>query len=148
MNILDILSRAMNFWAYQSAQETYSPRVHPSSMLLALPLHRSDLRFTGIADRRQYHEYSARALQEKYTSLHQQYDAIVRDSSAEINRPSSLSVLVFHPYLSLTHLFPDFLRLVPFHRILADRPPSPSDPILNNFSWIAYSRPPHSASSK
>ena len=82
-----------------------------------------------LGDRRQYHEYSARALQEKYTSLHQQYDAVVRDSNAEINRsPSIVPHQTSHCYPSpdiflLLRLPPSFAVLSPAVLALWDQLP-------------------------
>jgi hypothetical protein len=68
--MLEILSRAMNFWCYQSNQETLI----------------SSIFFT---DGRAYQEYLVKSLQEKYSASNNQLEAIIRDSNAEISRPST-----------------------------------------------------------
>jgi hypothetical protein len=67
--MLEILSRAMNFWCYQSNQEMSSS---PAS----------------FTDGRAYQEYLVKSLQEKYSASNSQLEAIIRDSNAEISRRS------------------------------------------------------------
>jgi hypothetical protein len=68
--MVEILSRAMNFWCYQSNQE----------MFRSLP---------SFSDGRAYQEYLVKSLQEKYSASNNQLEAIIRDSNAEISRPST-----------------------------------------------------------
>ena len=67
--MVEILSRAMNFWCYQSNQEMF-----PSP--------------TSFTDGRAYQEYLVKSLQEKYNASNSQLEAIIRDSNAEISRSS------------------------------------------------------------
>ena len=80
--MLEIFSRAMNFWSYQTNQE----------------MSQSIASFTNGSA---YQEYLIKSLQEKYNASNSQLESIIRDSNAEISRPP-----ISHEIYVLTHRSP------------------------------------------
>ena len=69
--MLDIFSRAVNFWSYQQNQEMSHPKL-------------------GRSDSRAYQEYLLKSLQDKYNAINNQLESLIRESNTEITRSTLL----------------------------------------------------------
>jgi len=75
--MLEILTRATNFWCYQSNHEMSS-----YTFLYSAP----------HVDGSAYQEYLVKSLQDKLNGLNTQLETVIRESNTEINRPPASGV--------------------------------------------------------
>jgi E3 ubiquitin-protein ligase CCNP1IP1 len=71
--IMECAGRALSFWAYQATQEVYVPLAPPSSATELITMQSV------------YQEMVVKSLDDRYATLNQQMDKIIREANAEIS---------------------------------------------------------------